>query len=157
MIQLLTIFEGLFSVNEKEKKSENHVTQIFLTSTHTNSGRTLMIEEESHSVWAYLLRPDKEGIDFDGFICAVVDPLSSEIDPKEITKGKKDAPLPAMFANRYSYIKNLKKKDIKIHWENERVTVFIKKKVYLIMDLNTKVSYSRGLSKNCVYGKKLEE
>lgn len=157
MTQLLTIFDGFFNTSIKEKKSESSATKIFLTSTHTNSGRTLMIEEEAYTLWAYLLRPDKGGVDFDGFICSVVDPLGENINPQEITKGKRDAPLPAIFANRYSYIKNIKKKDIKIHWQEDNVTVLIKKKRYLIMDLNTRVSYSKGLAKDCDYGKQLKD
>ncbi|TSE06083.1 hypothetical protein [Aquimarina algiphila] len=155
MAQLLSIFNVLFSKNQQENLVHDD-SRIFLTSTHTTSGRILMIEEEAYAVWAYLLNPDKESIDFDGFLCAVVDPLSSDIHPYEITKGRRDAPLPATFANKYSYIKNLKKKDIRVHWEKECAIISIKKKKYLVMDINAKTSYSKALVKDCTYGKHLE-
>ncbi|WP_024768775.1 hypothetical protein [Aquimarina macrocephali] len=155
-IELLSIFDGLFSVNTKEKKPEKSTAKIFITDTHTNSGRTLMIEEETYAVWAYLLSTDKEDIDFDGFLCAVIDPKFSGVNSHKNILERRDAPLPALYANRYSYVKNLKKKDIKIHWQEEHVTIFIKKKVYLIMDLNTKTSYSKGLADDCDYGKQLK-
>jgi hypothetical protein len=155
-IELLSIFDGLFSVNTKEKKQETSTAKIFMTYTHTNSGRTLMIEEEDYAVWAYLLSIDKEEIDFEGFICAVINPRFSDVKSYKNTRERRDAPLPAIYANRYSYVKNLKKKDIKIHWQEEYVTIFIKKRVYLIMDLNSKTSYSRGLADDCDYGKRLK-
>lgn len=155
MTQLLSIFSILFPKNKQEKLINDN-RRFFLTSTHTTSGRILMIEEEAYAVWAYLLHPDKESIDFDGFLCAVVNPLSSDIQPYEITKGRRDAPLPATFANKYSYIKNLKKKDIKIRWEKEYATILIKKKTYLVMDINARTSYSKALVKDCTYGKHLE-
>ncbi|WP_074408103.1 MULTISPECIES: hypothetical protein [Aquimarina] len=155
-IELLSIFDGLFSVNTKEKKQETSASKIFMTDTHTNSGRTLMIEEEDYAVWAYLLSTDKEDIDFDGFLCAVIDPRFSDVKSYKNIRERRDAPLPALYANRYSYVKNLKKKDIKIHWQEEYVTIFIKKKVYLVMDLNARTSYSKGLANDCDYGKQLK-
>ncbi len=155
MTQLLSIFGILFSKNDQEKVVY-YDNRIFLTSTHETSGRILMIEEEAYSVWAYLLHPDKESIDFDGFLCAVVDPLSFHTRPDDIIKERRNIPLPATFANRYSYIKNLKKKDIKVHWEKECATISIKKKKYLVMDINAKTSYSKALAKDCAYGKHLD-
>lgn len=153
--QLVTIFDMFFGAKCKKEIVEDSTSKIFLTHTDTSSGRTLMIEEEAHTVWAYILCEDKENIDFDGFLCAVTDPFSSNITPQEITHGKKDAPLPSVFANKYSYVENLKKKDIKIQWEKEHVNVFVKKNLYLIMDINTRSSYSRGLLKDCDYGMRL--
>lgn len=156
--QLVTIFDMLFGMNLKEKNVENDsASKIFLTDTDISSGRTLMIEEETYAVWAYLLCEDKENIDFDGFLCAVTDPFTSNITPQEITHKKKDAPLPLIFANEYSYVENLKKKDIKVHWEKEYVAVFIKKDLYLVMDTKTRCSYSKGLIKDCDYGMQLKK
>ncbi len=157
MTQLLTLFDVLFSLNIKEKKKKSRTTKIFMTSTHKSSGRTLVLEEEAYTLWAYLLSPDKENVDFEGLVCAVVDPLALPIDLKEISKIKKEIPLPTAYASKYSYVKNLKKKNIKIQWQKESITILIKKKTYLIMDMNTKTSYSKALSKDCDYGKQLKD
>ncbi|WP_299439794.1 hypothetical protein [uncultured Aquimarina sp.] len=152
---LLSIFTSVFAIGTPKTRSEGTVDGIFITSTDPISGRTLMIEEDEYSVWVYVLNSDKQGIDFDGFLCSVVDPESIKISPKEATKNGNAPPLTTTFANKYSYIKNLKSKDIKIYWKQNRIEIKLKKEMYLIMDLESKTSYSKALSKDCYYGNTL--
>ncbi|KAA1247877.1 hypothetical protein [Aquimarina sp. RZ0] len=152
---LLSLFAGVFSIDTSKIKSETTIEKIFITSTDSESGRTLMIEEDEYSIWAYVLKPNMEGIDFDGFLCSIIDPKSMEIDPKEATKNGNATPLTATYANKHSYIKSLSAKDIKIYWKKDRIEIKLKKEIYLIMDLKTKTSYSKALAKDCYYGNKL--
>ncbi|AXT50760.1 hypothetical protein D1818_07925 [Aquimarina sp. BL5] len=152
---LLSIFTSVFAIGAPKTRSEGSVDGIFITSTDPISGRTLMIEEDEYSIWVYVLNPDKQGIDFDGFLCSVVDPESITISPKEATKNGNAPPLTTNFANKYSYIKNLKSKDIKVYWKQNRIEIKLKKETYLIMDLDSKTSYSKALSTDCYYGNKL--
>ncbi|MGY3795099.1 hypothetical protein [uncultured Aquimarina sp.] len=152
---LLSLFTSVFAIGEPKTKLVANVEGIFITSTDPISGRTLMIEEDEYSVWVYLLNKDKQGIDFDGFLCSVVDPESITISPQEATKNGNAPPLTTNYANKYSYIKNLKSKDIKIYWKQNRVEIKLKKEIYLIMDLQDKISYSKALSQDCYYGNSL--
>ncbi|WP_378183786.1 hypothetical protein [Aquimarina sp. SS2-1] len=152
---LLSIFTSIFAIGTPKPRSARNVDGIFITSTDPESGRTIMIEEDEYSIWVYVLNPDMQGIDFDGFLCSVVDPESINISPKEATKNGNAPPLTSAFANQYSYIKNLKSKDIKIHWKSNRIEIKLKKETYLIMDLKTKTSYSKALSEDCYYGNAL--
>ncbi len=152
---LLSIFTSVFAIGTPKTRSEGTVDGIFITSTDPISGRTLMIEEDEYSVWVYVLNSDKQGIDFDGFLCSVVDPESITISPQEATKNGNAPPLTTSFSNKYSYIKNLKSKDIKIHWKQNRIEIKLKKEIYLIMDLESKTSYSKALSQDCYYGNTL--
>ncbi|WP_299314097.1 hypothetical protein [uncultured Aquimarina sp.] len=152
---LLSIFTSVFAIGTPKTRSEGTIDGIFITSTDPISGRTLMIEEDEYSVWVYVLNLDKQGIDFDGFLCSVVDPESITISPKEATKNGNSPPLTTNFANKHSYIKNLKSKDIQVHWKQNRIEIKLKKEIYLIMDLDSKISYSKALSTDCYYGNKL--
>ncbi|MFD2561624.1 hypothetical protein [Aquimarina rubra] len=152
---LLSIFTSVFAIGTPKTRSESTIDGIFITSTDPISGRTLMIEEDEYSIWVYVLNSDKQGIDFDGFLCSVVDPESITISPKEATKNGNAPPLTTNYANKYSYIKNIKPKDIKVHWKQSRIEIKLKKETYLIMDLETKTSYSKALSEDCYYGNKL--
>ncbi|MDH7446978.1 hypothetical protein [Aquimarina sp. 2201CG14-23] len=154
-IILLSLFTSVFAMDTSKIKSEVSTDAIFITSTDPISGRTLMIEEDEYSVWVYLLNPDMQGIDFDGFLCSVVDPESITISPKEATKNGNSPPLTAAFSNKYSYIKDLKPKDIKVSWKQNRIEIKLKKEMYLIMDLKSKTSYSKALSEDCYYGNTL--
>ncbi|SEL37315.1 hypothetical protein SAMN04487910_2268 [Aquimarina amphilecti] len=152
---LLSIFTSVFALGTIKTRSENNTDGIFITSTDPISGRTLMIEEDEYSIWVYVLNPDKQGIDFDGFLCSVVDPESITMSPKEATKNGNAPPLTTTYANKYSYIKNLKSNDIKVYWKYNRIEIKLKKETYLIMDLESKTSYSKALSKDCYYGNTL--
>ncbi len=146
------MINGLFAAKEKSLKRSD---KIFLTSSDAISGRTLMIEEDAFNVWVYMLRLDKKGIDFNGFLCTVINPKLSTIKVNENTN--KDKALPKKYINSCGYIKNLKKKDISIHWHKDYASILIKNKVYLVMDITSRMGYSRGLSGSCEYGKPLED
>ncbi len=151
----LSVFDGLFSTRTKEnsRKIENN---LFLTYTNATTGRTLIIEEDLYSVWAYILCLTKEAIDLEGFLCSVTDPKVSEKEVHCTAINKKKRPFPVSLANRYSYVKNLQKKDIQVDWQGECVHVHVRGDLYLIMNLKTKISYSKGLAKDCLYGKVLK-
>ncbi len=149
---LLSLFTGIFSVDTDKTKSKNTTDKIFITSTDKPSGRTIMIEEDDYSVWVYVLKPDFQGIDFDGYLCSIVDPSTLDIGPKEATINGNATPLTAEYANEYSYINDLSSKDIKINWKQDVLEISIKKKNYLVMDLKTKTSYSKALAKDGYYG-----
>ncbi|GGX10732.1 hypothetical protein [Aquimarina muelleri] len=154
--QLVTMFDMFFGAKSKNKIVEDSTSKLFLTHTDTFSGRTLVIEEEAYTVWAYLLCENKENIDFDGFLCAVTNPFTANnITLQKITPTKKDIPFPSVFANEYSYVENLKKKDIKINWRKDHINIFIKTSLYLIMNIKEKCSYSKALTKDCDYGMQL--
>ncbi len=151
---ILSIINGLFT-KEISKSSKPSNNSIFLKDTDAISGRTLIIEEGEHHVWVYLLTVDKKEIDFEGFLCTVVSPVKSLMPEDNLPK--KEQPLPLKFVNKYSWIKNLKKEHIKVDWQENQVRISIKGKPYLIMDMNAKISYSVGLSSDCVYGKKMRK
>lgn len=148
-MMLISFFSNVFD-SKKDKEP------IFISSKDPNSNCTLLIEEDEYSVWAYLLRPDKEGIDFDGFLCAVQDPKTIQINVKEAIKNGVAPPLSTTFANKYSYVKKLRKQDIRIVWEDVSVMIYIKDELYLIMNLQTRISYSKGISKRGPFGEPLE-
>ncbi len=149
---ILSIINGLFTKESNESTRHNE-DSIFLKETDSNTSRTIIIEEDKYNVWVYLLSIDKQEIDFDGFLCAVVNPLKVNGNNDKVSK--KETALPIKFANKYSWVKNLKREHIKIDWQKNMVKIWIKDKVYLVMNMNTKTSYSKALSKDCDYGKKL--
>ncbi|MBQ0735937.1 hypothetical protein [Aquimarina celericrescens] len=149
---ILSIINGLFTKEVREPK-KLHGNSVFITATEPIIGRTIIIEQDSYSIWVYLLTPNKLEIDFDGFLCSVVTPVKPNGTLKDFTI--KEQPLPIEFSNKYSFIKNLNKEDIKIDWQENQVILSIKEEVFLIMNMETKTSYSKSLSCNCPYGKSL--
>ncbi len=149
----LSMLDGLFTKENKEN-SECRSNKIFFTETDPKSNRTLIIEEDEYAVWTHMLSDNKEEVDFEGFLCTVVNPDTFYVDSEKVIK--KDKPLPIAFANPYSFVKNLRKKDISVQWQKNCATILIKDKVYLIMDMNTRTAYSKALSTDCEFGKRLD-
>ncbi len=149
---ILSIINGFFAREENEPQKLN-TNSIFLKDTDSNTKRILIIEEDEYNIWVYVLSIDKKEIDFEGFLCTVVSPIKSDIANRDIHK--KEAPMPIKYTNKYSWVKNLKKEHIKVDWQDNIVNVWIKDKLYLIMNTDTKTSYSKGLSSDCRYGKKM--
>lgn len=146
------MINGLLKAKENRTKRTD---KIFLSSSDSVSGRTLMIEEDEYNVLVYVLEPDNAGIDFISFLCTVIYPKSYNADSSELDA---DASLlPRDYISSFGFIMNLKKKDLTIHWQRDYVSILIKDKVFMILDLAAKVGYSKGLLKACKYGKPLEE
>ncbi|MBQ4819060.1 hypothetical protein [Aquimarina sp. MMG016] len=146
----LSFFTSVFN---SDTVNEN----IFISYTDPKSNRTIMIEEDDCSVWCHLLQKDKEGIDFDGFLCSVIDPKLLDVNIDDILELGNTPPLSKAFSNKHSYVKNLRKKDIKIYWEEDQITITIRKETYLVMNLKEKTSYSKAISKDGPYGKSLQD
>ncbi len=153
---LLSIFDGLFTKETNNHAKNDSIDKIFITETDPDSNKTLIIEEDKNSVWAYLLSSDKERIDFVGFLCSVVSPKLPNFELQESIINGETSLATANLANQYTYVKDLKRKNISIHWKESDVTVCIKNEVYLLMDFESKTGFSKGLSTDSQFGKKLE-
>ncbi|MCK7591175.1 hypothetical protein M0G43_11365 [Subsaxibacter sp. CAU 1640] len=137
--------------------SINKDDKIFIQSSSPINGQILIIEEDDYSVWCYILDKNKSEIEFSGFLCSVGDPTKTNLDLNKIKDSGLPPPLIAKYANEYSYSKNLKESDISIKWFETKVEIFIKGEKYLLMDLEDKISYSKGLSMDGPYGKMLSK
>ncbi len=153
---ILSIFDGLFTSDIKGI-SANTTDQIFITDTDISSGRTIMIEEDTYSIWVYLLSQDRESVDLEGFLCSVVDPQTIKVNTQKVINDKSVFLLTNDLVNKHSYIKKLGKKDITIQWHTNKVIILVKNTPYLIMDIHTKTCYSKALARDCKYGKKFEK
>ena len=153
MKTVITLFLFLLSSNSISIKTE----KIFIQSQSPINGRLLIIEEDEHSVYAYIVREDRKSIEFDGFLCSVTNPFENNIDLEKYKESGYPPPLIEKYANEYSYVRNLKTEDISIKWSENLAEISIKGVKYLKMDLTKKISYSKSLRMNGSYGKVLIE
>src|SRR5690606_12792820 len=109
-----------------------------------------------HTVWAYVIdiTNNKDEIEFDGFICSrgTIIQTKDEIEAYINDDQGFAPPLLAEYKNEYSIVNDLVESDIKIDWKHNIVRIFIKGIEYLLMDLDSKKSYSKGISKSGSYG-----
>lgn len=123
--------------------------------------KCILVQGDTHSVWAYVIdiTDHKDEIEFDGFICSrgTIVQTKDEIEAYINDDQGFAPPLLTEYKNEHSVIKNLTETDIEIHWNKNIVRVFIKGVEYLKMELETKKSYSKGISKSGPYGIPLKE
>ena len=146
----------LFVLSSSARSSSKD--KIFIQNENPENGRLLIIEEDEHSVYAYLIKEDRQGIEFDGFVCSVTDPFNNTIDLEKYMESGYPPPSIEKYANMDSYVKGLKTEDISIHWGADvYIEIYINKVKYLYMDLKEKTSYSRSLKMDGPYGKALND
>ena len=130
--------------------------KIFISQMIEELDKSIIIEEDENSIWAYLMNKDFKLIEFDGFLCSIQPPTDS-YDKKDIQK--KPPPLINEYANEFSYLPTIRGDQIRIETdiENQLVKIMISNDLYLRLDLEAKKSYSKGLSKDGPYGLTLNE
>lgn len=162
----LFLFSNCNEVEEKEEtttdgfettNSDSDMEYIFLELIDTNSGRTVIIEENDNSIWAYVLTPDNQNIDFDGFICSTIDPVeaNSPLIQQKMKEGFAP-PLSVEFTNEYSVLKEVNPNDIKVVSGDSTIEIYLKNEKYLVLDLTNRTGYSKAISKPGGYGNPLK-
>lgn len=132
-------------------------TPLFIESNDDASGKTLIVEEDQYSIWAYILTDQKDGIDFDGFLCSRIDPMKHKIDPISVTDQGGAPPIFPPYSNEFSFVAEVNRKDVEIRWGRTQVEVYLKGVKYLVMDFENKKSYSKAIGKDGPFGGMLIE
>lgn len=119
--------------------------------------KDLIIEEDLHSIWIYLLDPEKDNkIILDGFICSTGTILENTSDVKKYIDQDFSPPISKDYSNDFSIQKDLSETDFRIDATDNRVSIFIKDSCFMILDLTYMKSYSKSVSKAGPYGFSLE-
>ncbi len=130
---------------------------LYLSFHLAEAGRTLVVEGDGFSVWAYLLNDDDESIDFSGFLCATGTLVESSEEVVHFLTEGNQPPLLREFANEFSIVADLQAEDITVDaLAEDKLAVSIRGKQYLLLDLADKQAYSIAVSEDGPYAYKLE-
>ena len=126
---------------------------IYLSYHLAEINRTLVIDGDGFSVYAFLLKDDEESIDFDGFICSTGTLVENETEVKRFIQEGNQPPLMKKYANELSVVEDIKAEDIDVEvLDDETLAVSIRGRQYMLMDLAEKQSYSIAVSEDGPYG-----
>lgn len=132
-------------------------TDIYLSFHLAELDRTLVVEGDGFSVWAYLLNDDDESIDFSGFLCSTGTLVDTDEEVERFIKEGNQPPLLRVFANDLSVINDLSSEDISVDaLDDESLAVSIRGKQYLLMDMADKQAYSIAVAQDGPYAYMLE-
>ncbi|AHM58326.1 hypothetical protein D770_00250 [Flammeovirgaceae bacterium 311] len=116
-------------------------------------GRTLVIDGDGFSVYAFLLKEDEETIDFDGFLCSTGTLVDNEAEVGRYIQEGNQPPLMKQYANEFSVVKDLKAEEVGVEvLDQETLAVSIRGKQYLLLDSAEKQAYSIAVSEDGPYG-----
>ncbi|EMR01332.1 hypothetical protein [Cesiribacter andamanensis] len=131
---------------------------LYLSYYLTELSKSVIIEGDGITVWVYVLKEDEETVDFGGFLCATGQPIDDNSEIERYLMEGNQPPLHQDYANEHSVVENLQADDIGVEvLGTDKITVSIRKKVYLILDLAQKQSHSIALSQDGPYGMVLGE
>lgn len=144
-------FEQKRGILKSRKYTMN--ADLYLSYHLATQEKTLVIEGDGFSVWAYLLQEDEETIDFSCFLCATGPLVEGSADVERFLEEGNQPPLMQDFANEYSVVENLHTEDISVEpLDAETISVSIRGKEYLRIDTANKSSYSIAVAKDGPYG-----
>ena len=130
---------------------------LYLSYHLAEQNQTLVIEGDGFSVWAYLLQEDDENIDFGGFLCSTGTLVDTDEEVEHFLKEGNQPPLLKEFANEFSIVPDLKSEEITVEsLTAETITVSIRGRQYLLLDVPEKQAYSIAVSQDGPYGYVLE-
>jgi hypothetical protein len=117
----------------------------------------LIIEEDKHSIWTYLLDPiNGNKIILDGFICSTGTIVENTSDVKRYIDQDFSPPISQDYSNEFSIQRDLTEMDFRIETTNNGVSIFIKDSCFVILDLIGMNSYSKSVSKPGPFGSPIE-
>ena len=135
----------------------NFMRELVYISKHLDLiNKDLIIEEDKHSIWTYLLDAgkDKKSIG-DGGICSNGTMVKKASDINEYIDNNFAPPLSEEYANEFSIQNNLIESDFKIETDKNSVSIYITDSIFVILDLDRLISYSKSVAKSGPYGEPL--
>ena len=127
---------------------------IFIQSNSPFKEETLIIEEDTMSIWAYLLNDSNEIIQY-GLLCSTGELIEEQSQIKTAIDNGLAPPLLRDFENDYSIQIGLAKDDLDVEWvSGEELIIYLKSVPYLKMNMVSKESYSMAVNQDGPYGKK---
>lgn len=130
--------------------------EIFISDVNMQIARTIVVEGDQHTIWAYCMEMVNEEQEFlfDGFICSRGTLVFDSKAVKNFIDKGLSPPLMERYKNEYSICESVSNDDFEIQWEIEKqlVKIFLNEVLYLIMDLKNACSYSKSILKEGPYG-----
>lgn len=125
---------------------------IYLSDFNQKLNRVVVVEGDQHSIWAYLLKEDQKGIDFEGFLCSRGTMIQNSDEIQQYMEAGMAPPLFQALANEFSVQEAIENKDITIIWKNQAANIFINEVLFLILDTENRVAYSKAVAEDSPYG-----
>ena len=131
---------------------------ILFESYNSELEKIVILDNDEHSVWAFVMDNETQEIEFDGFVCSISEPFSSE---KEVEKLLDEGFAPAItteYAGSECVMSDILEKEFSAVWHDSGyLEISINDNTHVIMDLEEQITYSRAIGKDGPYGLSLND
>ena len=131
---------------------------IFIKSDHDITGRSLIIEEDENSIWAYLTLPNEMDIDKDCFL-ASRHKITEKIDNMDYWRSRQmPPPMTQEYSTNHGSFQQIEEKDINIRWIDQgNVIIELKGTPFLFFHHDFRKGFCKSIKKDGGYGKEWDE
>lgn len=126
---------------------------VLYESYNGDAGKILVIDNDEHSIWAFLMDSETQEILFDGFVCALSQPFENEAAVESLIEEGGAPAITKEFASDLAVQADALDKEFAAEWEDDGyVFVYLGEELVLVMDLEEEVSFSKAVKKDGPYG-----
>lgn len=128
-----------------------HINKIFQNSSQNLD---ISIKGDDNAVWVFVYQVEGDSLDIimDGFLCSRGEILENQLETIEYVQRGEAPPICREFASEECVVYGLAEDDIDVIWGDKKIDVQIFGETYLLLDLETRKSYSKAVKVEGVYG-----
>lgn len=126
---------------------------LFLTDYNEVSHRTIIVDEDERTGWAYLTKPYTQSIDMD---CWLYNKINAPNDYKIMSPQELPPPVPQKFLKQgYNAVINMNVDKMSFKWlpNGEGVYILIDGEILALIDADSRSSFNVDLIADCAWGK----
>jgi hypothetical protein len=138
--------------------SEKEEEFILLESYNSENGKILVVDNDEHSIWAFLMDAETQEIEFDGFVCSLSEPFKTEEEVEKLIEDGFSPAITQAFASEYAHQPKALEYELNAEWQDDGyVFVYLNEELVLVMDLEENISFSKSVKENGPYGMALTD
>lgn len=133
--------------------AESEDEYVLLESYSPEYDKIIVLDNDEHSIWAFVMDGDSQEIEYDAFVIGLTDPFDSEDDVQALIDQGYAPPMLAEYASETCLDPHALKKDFSIQWmEDGWVEISINGKQQVLIDLDEEAVFTKAVKLNGPYG-----
>ncbi len=131
---------------------------VLYESYNSEINKLVIIDNDEHSIWAFLMDSETQEIEFDGFVCALTAPFENEDAVEKIIEEGGAPAITQEFASEFALQANALEKEFTTEWGDDGyLFIYMDGELVVVMDLEDQVSFSKSVKQDGPYGLALTE
>lgn len=133
--------------------SESEDEYVLLESYSPEYDKIIVLDNDEHSIWAFVMDGDSQEIEYDAFVISLTEPFQTENEVQELIDQGYAPPILAEYASDTCVDTHALKKDFSVRWMDDGwVEILINGKQQVLIDLDEEAVFTKAVKANGPYG-----